>query len=261
MSSRNTNTQDRQESSQDERSTTTPAAGEADAILQVTDLHTYYGKSHVLQGVSLQVNRGEFVCLVGRNGAGKTTTLKSIMGLVPPREGTVKFEGEEIQGESPDVVANQGIGYVPGERNVFPDLTVHENLLTGTFKDDTREIPDRVFELFPILEERSDQKAGTLSGGQQQMLVMGRALVGDPSLLLIDEPFEGIQPSIVTELTESLRKINAEGTSILMVEQNAREALELAQRAYIIQNGQMTNSGPSDEIWEDDEVQETYFSM
>ncbi|MBW2058423.1 MAG: ABC transporter ATP-binding protein [Deltaproteobacteria bacterium] len=216
----------------------------ADLILD--DVHTYYGVSHVLHGVSLQVGRGRFACLLGRNGMGKTTTLRSIMGLTPASRGSITYRGERIEGLRPYEIYALGIGYVPQGRRMFPYLTVHENLRMG-LRDKRQKNPvifDKLFELFPVLAERRRQKAGTLSGGEQQMLAIARALAGEAGMLLLDEPTEGVQPNIVDEILQLLARINeSEGLTILLVEQNIEMALGVAQDYYVMEKGVVVEGG------------------
>ena len=207
--------------------------------LEISNLNAGYDGTPILRDVSFSVDDSEIVGIVGRNGVGKTTLLKSIMGLLEPETGSIQYNGEELTGRSPDEHAKRSIGYVPQGRDVFPDLTVKENLLVGeSVGDDDETRYEQVYNYFPILEERADQDAGTMSGGQQQMLAIGRALVGDPDLLLVDEPSEGVQPSIVQSITEDLKRINAEfDTTILFVEQNLSVIQGLAERCYAIDHG------------------------
>jgi branched-chain amino acid transport system ATP-binding protein len=210
-------------------------------LLEVKDLNTHYGPSHVLQGINLEIAQGELVALLGRNGMGKSTTLKSIMGLVKPTSGSVKFEGKEIAGLAPYEVARAGIGYVPEERRIFPELSVLDNLLLGV-KGGKIENPndpntwtvERIFHHFPKLKERTHQQGGLLSGGEQQMLSIGRSLMGNPRLLLVDEPSEGLAPIMVQEVRNVLEEINKAGVSVLLVEHNLKVALSLASRVYLM---------------------------
>jgi branched-chain amino acid transport system ATP-binding protein len=210
-------------------------------LLEVKDLNTYYGSSHVLQGVNLKIGEGELVALLGRNGMGKSTTLKSVMGLVTPASGSVRFADREIVGMPPYKVARAGIGYVPEERRIFPELSVLDNLLLGV-KGGKRGDPsdpnvwtiERIFRHFPKLEERAHQSGGTLSGGEQQMLSIGRSLMGNPKLLLVDEPSEGLSPIMVQEVRNILEEINRMGVSVLLVEHNLKVALSLASRVYLM---------------------------
>jgi branched-chain amino acid transport system ATP-binding protein len=211
--------------------------------LEITGLDAGYDGTPILHEVDCTVEEGEIVGIVGRNGVGKTTLLKAVMGLLEPEAGTVQFNGEDVTAEPADVHARRGIGYVPQGRDVFAGLTVKQNLMIGEGIGTGEEtLYDRVYEYFPILEERADQDAGTMSGGQQQMLAIGRALVGDPDLLLVDEPSEGVQPSIVQSITEDLKRINEEfGTTILFVEQNLSVIQGLAERCYAMDHGTMVD--------------------
>lgn len=218
-------------------------------MLEVNEIDTYYGDAHVLFDVSLNVGEGEIVSLIGRNGAGKTTTLRSIMGLTPPREGSIVFRGEDITGDKPEHIYERGIGLVPETRNIFPDLTVLENLKVGLGSGaDNQAALDRVYEVFPQLEERTQQVGKTLSGGEQQMLAIGRVLVSSPDLLLIDEPTEGLMPSLVDTISDIVTELNEAGHTVILVEQNSRMALELSDRAYLVNKGEVVHSGDSDEI-------------
>ena len=225
-------------------------------LLEVGELNAHYGKSHVLQGVSLSVDVGETVCLLGRNGVGKSTTLKAIMGLVPPSSGFVRFEGKSIERSRPWTIARLGVGYVPEDRRVFGSNTVHENLLLGAkaSRSGMRTwTVDRVFDLLPRLRERAEQLAGTLSGGEQQMLTIARTLVGNPEILLIDEPTEGLAPLIVAEVEKMLVEIQASGTSVLLVEQALETAFALASRAYVMSKGRIVWAGSVEALKSDDE--------
>src|SRR6266851_2350923 len=211
-------------------------------LLAVEDIHSYYGKSHILHGVSLEVGRGEVVGLLGRNGVGKSTTLKAIAGLVHPSAGRVTFEGRPTTGMPAHRVARLGIGYVPEDRRIFPLLTVTENLRTGldrhgVGKARKAELLDKVYQYFPILGERRRQPGGTLSGGEQQMLAIARALMARPRLLLLDEPSLGLAPLVVSRIFEVIRELNREGATILLVEQNAQMALKAAHRGYVLETG------------------------
>jgi amino acid/amide ABC transporter ATP-binding protein 2, HAAT family (TC 3.A.1.4.-) len=227
--------------------------------LEISNLNAGYDGTPILRDVSFSVDDSEIVGIVGRNGVGKTTLLKSIMGLLEPETGSIQYNGEELTGRSPDEHAKRSIGYVPQGRDVFPDLTVKENLLVGeSVGDDDETRYEQVYNYFPILEERADQDAGTMSGGQQQMLAIGRALVGDPDLLLVDEPSEGVQPSIVQSITEDLKQINTEfDTTILFVEQNLSVIQELAERCYAIDHGTIVDE-ITDEAVSDREQLEEY---
>jgi len=226
--------------------------------LEITNLNAGYGETPILREVEFRVDDGEIVGIVGRNGVGKTTLLKSIMGLLDPETGSITYNGEELTGKSPDEHAKRSIGYVPQGRDVFPDLTVEENLLIGeSVGVDDETLYDQVYEYFPILEERATQNAGTMSGGQQQMLAIGRALVGDPDLLLVDEPSEGVQPSIVQSITEDLKQINAEfDTTILFVEQNLSVIQGLAERCYAIDHGTIVDEITGDAVSEREQLEE-----
>ena len=226
--------------------------------LEISNLNAGYDGTPILRDVEFTVDDGEIVGIVGRNGVGKTTLLKSIMGLLEPETGRIQYNGEELTGTSPDEHAKRSIGYVPQGRDVFPDLTVKENLLVGEsvgVDDETRY--EQVYDYFPILEERAEQDAGTMSGGQQQMLAIARALVGDPDLLLVDEPSEGVQPSIVQSITEDLKQINEEfGTTILFVEQNLSVIQGLAERCYAIDHGTIVDEITGDAVSERDQLEE-----
>ena len=226
--------------------------------LEITNLNAGYGETPILRDVAFSVDDGEIVGIVGRNGVGKTTLLKSIMGLLDPETGSITYNGEELTGKSPDEHAKRSIGYVPQGRDVFPDLTVEENLLIGeSVGVDDETLYDQVYEYFPILEERATQNAGTMSGGQQQMLAIGRALVGDPDLLLVDEPSEGVQPSIVQSITEDLKQINAEfDTTILFVEQNLSVIQGLAERCYAIDHGTIVDEITGHSVSEREQLEE-----
>jgi len=237
-------------------------------LLNVSDLNTYYGASHVLQGISLSVARGELVALLGRNGMGKSTTLKTVMGLVKGRSGSVTFDGREITGRAPYQVARAGIGYVPEERRIFPDLSVQDNLLLGIkggkivdAADPRVWTVDRVFHHFPRLRERAGQKGRFLSGGEQQMLSIGRALMGNPTLLLVDEPTEGLAPLMVKEVRNVLFEINQAGVSILLVEHNLKVALSLAHRVYLMGKAHIGFDGSVEELKDNRSVREKYLEV
>jgi len=229
-------------------------------MLEVEEIHTFYGLSHILFGVSLRVERGEVVCLLGRNGAGKTTTLKSIMGLTPPKQGHIRFKGEEITGWQPYLLARKGIGYVPDDRRIFADLTVGENLEIAARggERDGGWSKERVYELFPALKQIESRKGGCLSGGEQKMLAIARALMGNPELLLLDEPTEGLAPVMVHALEEQIRRLREAGLTVLLAEQNVRSALRLSDRGYIIDNGQIRFQGSIDELKSNEEVRRKY---
>jgi branched-chain amino acid transport system ATP-binding protein len=231
------------------------------ALLEVEDIHTFYGNIEALKGVSLEVEEGEIVTLIGSNGAGKSTTLRSISGLSPPREGKIRFAGEDIQHIPPQEIVRLGISQSPEGRHTFQRMTVRENLELGAYlrrdariKDDL----DRVFDLFPRLKEREKQKAGTMSGGEQQMLAIGRALMAEPKLLLLDEPSMGIAPILVQRIYETIAEINRQGTTILLVEQNANFALGVSRRGYVLETGQIALADSSAKLREDPEVQRAY---
>ena len=232
------------------------------ALLELVNLHVYYGNIHALKGISLQVEEGEIVALLGSNGAGKTTTLRTISGLLRPREGTVHLRGEPIDHLPPHDIVFRGIGHAPEGRRIFARLTVSENLKMGAYaRTDTAGIRDdleRVFALFPRLRERIGQVAGTLSGGEQQMLAIGRALMARPRVLLLDEPPMGLAPVLVEQIFETVKGINAQGTTILLVEQNAYMALAIAQRGYVLRTGEIALSGPAAELQANEEVRRAY---
>ena len=220
-------------------------------MLKIDHLNVYYGESHILRDVSLEVPPGQVVCLMGRNGVGKTTLLKSIMGLLPVRRGAISFDGENITAQLPNRRAKRGIGYVPQGREIFPQLTVYENLLIGlqARTDRQKEVPQAVYELFPVLKTMLDSRGGDLSGGQQQQLAIGRALVSEPRLLLLDEPTEGIQPSIILEIEAVLERIRqTRKTSILLVEQYLQFAQRLGDSYYIMERGTIVSQGLTQEL-------------
>jgi branched-chain amino acid transport system ATP-binding protein len=230
-------------------------------MLEVEDLHVYYGEIHALQGISLRVAQGEIVALLGNNGAGKTTTLKTISGLLKPRQGRVLLEGRPIHQLAPHQIVARGVAQSPEGRKIFNRLTVTENLEMGAYlRDDSavREDMDRMFELFPRLRERRLQVAGTLSGGEQQMLAMGRALMARPRILLLDEPSMGLAPILVEQIFETVADINRQGTTILLVEQNAAIALSVAHRGYVLETGSIALTGGAAELSEHPEVQRAY---
>ena len=219
-------------------------------LLAVDALHTFYGKSHVLRDVSFTVPASQITVLLGRNGAGKTTTLRSIMGLTPPRAGAVRFKDREITGEPPHRVFRLGVGYVPEGRQIFPHLDVGENLRLATRRDgeNTRWTLDRIFEYFPILRERWRQRGRSLSGGEQQMLAIARALVGNPELVMLDEPSQGLAPRLVRDLEALLVRLKGEGVTILLVEQNARMALMVSDQVLVLSKGTVVFAGPTAEF-------------
>jgi branched-chain amino acid transport system ATP-binding protein len=228
-------------------------------MLEAQGIHTFYGRSHVLFDVSLSVQEGEVVCLLGRNGAGKTTTLRSIVGAVPPRRGHVWFRGEEITHLPPHLIVQKGIGYVPDDRRIFPDLTVGENLEIAE-RVGRRRLWDRkrVYELFPVLKAKERQKGGTLSGGEQKMLAIARALVGNPDLLLLDEPLEGLAPQLVRVILEQIREMKRAGLTVLLAEQNVHAALLVADRVYVIDDGRIRYHGTVEEVRAKEEIRRKY---
>ncbi|USZ69008.1 ABC transporter ATP-binding protein [Halorussus salilacus] len=229
-------------------------------LLEVEDAHTYYGESHILEGVSLDVEEGEVVALVGRNGVGKTTTLRTILQLTPPRSGTVRYRGDEVTGLETHEVADLGVGWIPEERRIFSQLSVEENVRVAVPDgEDVAAAVATAFETFPDLERFADKDAGDLSGGQQQMLALARGLVGDNDLLLVDEPSEGLAPQIVARVAEALAEA-AEDTTLLVVEQNLPLALDLADRFYVLDNGRVVEEGDADETSADDERLRRYLS-
>jgi len=229
-------------------------------MLEVEGIHTFYGLSHILFGVSLTVEPGEVVCLLGRNGAGKSTTMRSIMGLTPPKRGSIKFKEEDITGKQPYVLARKGIGYVPDDRRVFADLTVGENLEIAARKAKGGEEWDKekVYGLFSALKEIDSRRAGCLSGGEQKMLAIARALMGNPEFLLLDEPTEGLAPLLVRALEERIRKLKETGLTVLLAEQNVRSALRLSDRGYIIDDGHIRYQGTVEELRDNEEVRKKY---
>ncbi len=232
------------------------------ALLELENVHVYYGNIHALKGISIQVDEGEVVAMLGANGAGKTTTLRTISGLLRPREGGVRLRGESIDTLPPHVIVYKGIGHAPEGRRIFGRLTVEENLMMGAFAradpQGIKEDLDRVFALFPRLKERISQVAGTLSGGEQQMLAIGRALMARPRVLLLDEPSMGLAPVLVEQIFETLKTINTQGTTILLVEQNAYMALTIANRGYVLQTGEIALSGKAAELQANEEVRRAY---
>lgn len=232
------------------------------SLLAVNDIHTYYGHIHALKGISVTVEKGEVVTLIGSNGAGKTTTLKTISGLLHPRQGTVELKGERISGLAPHVIVGKGIGQSPEGRQIFTRLSVMENLEMGAYsrtdKPGIQQDLEHVFRLFPRLAERRAQAGGTLSGGEQQMLAMGRALMTRPEILLLDEPSMGLAPVLVDTIFEIIKALNDEGTTILLVEQNAARALSVANRGYVLETGRIILSGNAKELAENEEVRKAY---
>jgi len=231
-------------------------------MLEVTDLHAYYGKSHVLQGVSFSVGEGEIVSLLGRNGVGRSTTIKAIMGAVA-HQGSIRFQGEEIAGLKTHEIARRGLGYVPENRDIFPTLTVRQNLLLGikNTRRAGRWSTADMFELFPLLAERADTVGGVISGGEQQMLTICRTLMGDPDLIMIDEPTEGLAPKIVKQLADLLEEIARRGVSILLVEQKLTIALKISQRLYVMGHGHIVFEGRPDELRANDDVRKEWLEV
>jgi branched-chain amino acid transport system ATP-binding protein len=228
-------------------------------MLKVDGIHTFYGLSHILFGVSLDVAQGEIVCLLGRNGAGKSTTMRSIMGLTPPRQGRIEFKGEAITGGKPYLLARKGIGYVPGDRRVFADLTVDDNLeISKRGSSEKGWGKESVYELFAPLRQIKFRRAGFLSGGEQQMLTIARALVTNPEFLLLDEPTEGLAPLIVKEIENQVFRLRDSGISILLAEQNIRSALRMSNRGYIIDNGEVRYHGSIEELRQNEEIRKKY---
>lgn len=234
-------------------------------MLEFEQVETYYGKVRALKGVSFRVGERGIVTLLGANGAGKTTTLRTISGLIPLSRGTIRFLGERIENRPPERIVKRGISHVPEGRDLFPDLTVDENLAMGAYtRKDRKEIQrslKRVFDSFPILSNRRKQHAGTLSGGEQQMLAMGRALMSAPRLILLDEPSLGLAPLLVQEIFKIIREINQEGTTILLVEQNANMALQVAQYGYVLETGRVALHGDTNQLLQDQHVKETYLGI
>jgi branched-chain amino acid transport system ATP-binding protein len=232
----------------------------APVVLELRDLRVFYGAIEALKGINLTVRRGEVVALLGANGAGKTTTLRTASGMIAPREGQVLLHGERIDGIKSHDLVRFGIGHVPEGRGVFPRMTVRENLQMGAyrFKSVDKAEMDRVFTLFPRLGERTSQLGGTLSGGEQQMLAIGRALMGKPEVLLLDEPSMGLAPLIVQQIFEIVREINEQGTTVLLVEQNASQALQLADRGYVLETGEVVMEGEASELLSDPRVRAAY---
>lgn len=232
-------------------------------MLEVQGIHTYYDLSHILFDVSLEVCQGEIVSLLGRNGAGKSTTMKSIMGLTPPCQGTVRFKGETISGSKPYLNARRGIGYVPDDRRVFADLTVGENLEISQRKPAQGQgwNKERVYDFFPPLKYIDSRRAGFLSGGEQQMLTIGRALMTNPELLLLDEPTEGLAPIIVKMLEEQISRLRDTGLTVLLAEQNQKVALRLSNRAYVIDNGVIRYHGTIEDLEQNEEVRKKYLEI
>ena len=233
-------------------------------ILKLAGINTFYGLSHILFDISLEINTGEMVCLLGRNGAGKSTTLKSIIGLVASRSGSIQFDGREIRGMRSHLIARLGIGYVPENRIIFPDLTVRENLEMGIKGGSPAEggwTFGRIYQFFPILKEREKQFGGTLSGGEQQMLTIARTLMGNPRVILLDEPSEGLAPLIAREVFKQISHLQQNGMTILLCEQNASVSINLSNRAYILEKGQITWNGEAAELKEKPEIIRRYVGV
>ncbi len=230
-------------------------------LLKVNGIHVYYGAIHAIKGISLEVNEGEIVTLIGANGAGKSTTLNTIAGLLKPRQGSIAFAGMPVDGTSASKMVYKGLSLCPEGRRIFQQMTVKENLEMGAFSRPNEEIAasiDRVYGFFPRLKEREKQIAGTLSGGEQQMLAMGRALMSKPRLMMLDEPSMGLAPILVEQIFDIIREMNAAGTTILLVEQNAQMALSVANRAYVMETGRITMEGDADDLMHDDNVRKAY---
>ena len=234
------------------------------AILEVKDLEVYYGVIQAIKGISFEVNQGEIIALIGANGAGKTTTLQTITGLIPPKAGHIMYNGKDITKLPGHKLVSMGVAHVPEGRRVFSQLTVLQNLKLGAYtRSDKNEIEENlkmVYSRFPRLEERKNQLAGTLSGGEQQMLAMGRALMSQPKLIVMDEPSMGLSPIYVNEIFDIIQKINKDGVTVLLVEQNAKKALSIADRAYVLETGNIVLSGDADKLMNDDSVKKAYLS-
>ena len=234
-------------------------------ILKVENIHTYYGVSHILFNVSLELNEGEIVCLLGRNGAGKTTTFRSIMGLTPPKSGIIQLKGEDISHKPSYLIARKGLGYVPSGHRLFRDLTVLQNLEVAT-KNGVRDgkqpwTLEKIYKFFPVLEERKQQRAGSMSGGEQQMLLIARTLMGNPEIIVLDEPSTGLSPLIVNTLDKQIRDLRDEGISILIAEQNANFAMKISDRAYIIDKGEICYQGSTQDLKQNKELMFTYLAV
>ena len=232
------------------------------AMLEVRDLQVYYGMIHAIKGISFDVNQGEVIALIGANGAGKTTTLHTITGLLAPKSGSVLFEGKDITKVPAHKIVSMGMAHVPEGRRVFAELSVYENLKMGAYtRKDKKEIEEslaNVYKRFPRLEERKNQMAGTLSGGEQQMLAMGRALMSKPKIILMDEPSMGLSPIFVNEIFDIIKSVSASGTTVLLVEQNAKKALSIADRAYVLETGKIVLSGKASELLNNDSIKKAY---
>ncbi|MGD0918627.1 MAG: ABC transporter ATP-binding protein [Thermodesulfobacteriota bacterium] len=235
-------------------------------LLQVKNIHTYYGDSHVLDGVTLEVDRGQIVAILGRNGVGKSTTLKSIMGVVPPRFGSILFKGQEIRGKQPFHIARSGIGYVPEDRRIFPGLTVRENLIMGLKKGSGkdkkgREVIDRVYSRFQQLAARDSTAGGSLSGGEQQLLTLARTLMGEPELMLIDEPSEGLSPKVADLVFSFINEIYEQGISVILVDRNLNCTCKMAQRVYVMVKGRVAHTGTGRETLVNKEIQTRFLAV
>ena len=233
-------------------------------MLILTNIHTFYGPIEALKGINIEVKQGEIVCLIGSNGAGKSTTLMTISGILKPSSGSIQFEGKTINGIPPHRIVKMGISQVPEGRRIFPKLTVKENLEMGAytkFKVQSLKFKvqlDKIYELFPVLKERHKQLGGTLSGGEQQMLAIGRALMPSPKLLLLDEPSLGLAPIIVSKIFKTIKEVNREGVTVLLVEQNARAALKLSNRGYVLENGKIILEGKGEDLLSNEQVKKAY---
>lgn len=232
------------------------------AMLEIKDLEVYYGVIQAIKGISFEVNQGEVIALIGANGAGKTTTLHTITGLISPKSGSVLFEGKDITKVPAHKIVSMGMAHVPEGRRVFAELSVYENLKMGAYtrkdKGEIEESLENVYKRFPRLEERKNQMAGTLSGGEQQMLAMGRALMSRPKIILMDEPSMGLSPILVNEIFDIIRSVSESGTTVLLVEQNAKKALSIADRAYVLETGRITMEGNAKDLLEDDAIKKAY---
>ena len=232
------------------------------AMLEVKDLHVHYGMIEAIKGISFEVNKGEVIALIGANGAGKTTTLHTVTGLIAPSKGEILYEGKDISKIPGHKIVSLGMAHVPEGRRVFAQLSVYENLLMGAYtRKDKEEIQNTlrmVYDRFPRLEERKNQMAGTLSGGEQQMLAMGRALMSHPSIILMDEPSMGLSPIFVNEIFDIIQQVSKSGTTVLLVEQNAKKALSIADRAYVLETGKIVLSGDAKELMNDDSIKKAY---
>jgi len=235
-------------------------------MLEVQEVHSYYGKSHILHGVSLRLSEGELVCLLGRNGVGKSTTLKSIMGLVKATQGSIRFKDQELIGKQPFEIARLGVGYVPEDRRIFRSLTVHENLSIGIKGSENGGkgqgwTIEKIYDFFPLLKNRQNNRGGHLSGGEQQMLTVARTLMGNPDLILVDEPTEGLAPLIVKEVLEMLAAVRKSGVTILMVEQNFKGAVKIANRFYVMGKGKIVFMGSVEELMAAEDVRRNYLEV